>query len=151
MKALTVILLLLCGIAADAQVFLGMNANNNGVGIQLMAESGETANVVAVSTGFNTPIISRERPNIAHLAVGMTHKFSEEDPFFITGLVGGAHVSYEDFSLYDHDYTAPIIKVQKISAYSSLAIGKQWYKGRVFLQVTHAERTSYGGGFLISF
>ena len=102
--------------------------------------AGYIVNDIVLSGSYDLPLSSAVKPAIASVTLGKQFNLSnyDEDNFTFTLSAGIANVQYKAFvqdKMMQHNYTTPIF---------ALEIAKDWYMGRVYLDLKYANGF-YGG------
>ena len=136
MKTILITTLLFCSIAAQSQAVIGFGATTKGLNMN----AGYIVNNIVLSGSYDLPLSSAVKPTIASITIGKQFNLSnyDEDNFTTTISAGIAKINYKTFVLdkmVQHKYSTPIF---------ALELAKDWYMGRVYIDVKYANGF-YGG------
>ena len=138
-KILAAVLLLSAPSMAQINPFVVVSAHSKGYSLQVGLK-GE--NAVAL-IGYSKPLTSAVNPTIFFGKIGYEFNLTpeREDGYNLTPLVGISSYTYED-----------VIKeqtVKGIASIYSLELGKDYYNGRIFTNISYCKGFYFGGGFKI--
>jgi hypothetical protein len=136
---ITAILILSLNAFTQIKPFVGASAHSKGYSLQAGAK-GE--NMVAL-IGYSKPLTSAVNPTLFFGKVGYEFNLTpeKEDGYNLTPLVGISSYTYED-----------VIKEQTIKGIApiySLELGKDFFNGRLFTNISYSKVFYFGGGFKI--
>lgn len=133
----------------NAQVYMGTDINNKGVGANL----GFLGDHLDINTGINIPLSRTDVATIAHFTTGyminLTHK--DEDNFTITPSIGMGSYHIKDYTAYNLDPHQGPTKISEILPYYSLELGKDAYMGRISLKLSYCKEVIAGISMRIFF
>jgi hypothetical protein len=138
-KILSALLILSTASLAQIKPFVGVSAHSKGYSLQAGAK-GE--NKVAL-IGYSKPLTSAVNPTLFFGKVGYEFNLTpeKEDGYNLTPLVGISYYTYED-----------VIEEQTVKGIApiySLELGKDFFNGRIFTNVSYSKVFYFGGGFKI--
>ncbi len=148
MKKITLIAIsLLIGLTVFSQPYLGISYNNKGAGIHggIVTDVG-----IELSVNYRTPLLRADVPRILDVTLGYEIWLSNEpennepDHFYVTPGIGFANYKVKDFTEYKKDPRNPIIQINEIVPIYKVELGKQIYKGRLFVEGMYCNTKWYG-------
>lgn len=141
-KAITAILILMAT-KSIAQPYIGLNVSTHGVG----AETGFiTAKGLQMALGGSVPLIKSDVPRILYLTAGQKINVGE---YNVTPSAGIGYYSVKDFSEYDKG--GSVITLSGYKPFYNLELGRDWYKGRLFVFSNYGYKFSAGVGIKVLF
>lgn len=143
-KVIILIISLIFTFPCFSQSFIGMQGTNKGVDVQLgyLSESGGAI----ISAGYKVPLIKANTPSVINLSVGKEWLITnnEENNYSLSSLVGIGSYKVKDFTEYDKG--GQIIYINKVLPVYTLELGKDIYKGRLFVSGNYCNSFYYGLG-----
>lgn len=142
MKTKTILsALLILSTASFAQIkpFVGVSAHSKGYSLQAGAKAKNTVALI----GYSKPLTSAVNPTLFFGKLGYEFNLTleREDGYNLTPLVGISYYTFED-----------VIKEQTVKGIApiySLELGKDYFNGRLFANISYSKVFYFGGGFKI--
>ena len=147
-KFLLAIPLFLC-LSAAAQPFLALGATNKGANFQV----GIVANKMEFTVAYKLPFSAVDVPSILSLSMSKLFFIShhEKDNYSFAPSIGVANYLVKNFDNYDADPTgkSAIIQEAVVKPLYGLEIGKDGYRGRVFISANYCKSFYFGMGMKV--
>ena len=145
--------IVLSAINATAQPFIGMQVNSIGAGLHAGYQShinsddeGISGEAILFTIGMNHTLLSSTNPSLYYSTIGYVYSFGgNQEAFNISTSAGIALQTYKDFTQYDLG-TGPINSVKEIKPYYNIELGKDWYKGRLYINAGYSKTIFFGIG-----
>jgi hypothetical protein len=132
--------LLILSAASIAQIpFVGVSAHSKGFSLQAGLKAKNTIALI----GYSKPLTSAVNPFLFFGNIGYEFNLKPKikDGYSITPLVG---ISYYTFDDVDKEQT-----IKGFAPIYSLELGKDYYNGRLFTNISYCKVFYFGGGFKI--
>jgi hypothetical protein len=141
MKKIITILILATAFNCTGQTkpFVGVSLHSIGYSLQVGVKGENTVALI----GYSKPLTSAVNPTLVFAKVGYEFNLTpkKEDGYNLTPLVGISSYTYED-----------VIKEQTVKGIApiySLELGKDFFNGRLFTNVSYCKGLFIGAGFKI--
>lgn len=146
-QVITIILIAIAICFSDnlfAQSFIGVQGTNKGFNLQIGYVVPES-NIV-LQTGYKVPLINTDVASVFNFSAGKQFSLTnnEEDNYTLSALVGIGNYHIKDFTEYDKG--GQIITINKLLPVYTLEVGKDIYKGRIFISANYCNSFYFGAG-----
>lgn len=138
---------------STAQVFLGVQANNLGIGFHTgyqlrfnTAENTISEDALLFTIGTNHPMVNSQKPSLYYSTIGLMFANSNRDAFNITLSTGASFGTSKNFNKYDINPNGHIDNVNKFYSNYNIELGKDWYLGRVYINASYSKFWFFGIG-----
>ena len=140
-KNIVTAMLLLFFYSGFAQPFAGIQINSFGTGLHAGYQKKLDSSIKSIScnsilftAGMNQAFQNAKNPSLYYVTIGYLYSFSKKNAYNILVTAGPAYQHFRAYENYNHAVSASMIVVQKICPVYIVEIGKDWHKGRCFMQ-----------------